>query len=108
MPPASRLVRQAVGLLVDKQSPRYPPQPVFLRMEYRPAEYAQADWAKMPPPGRTLGAGSPDVSVLAPGGVAGSTLKVRVQYQVPSIAGAFLPVGNLTASGEATTRQEGW
>jgi len=55
-----------------------------------------------------FGAGSPNVSVLAPGGVAGSTLKVRVEYQVPNIAGAFLPVGSLTASGEATTRQEGW
>jgi transposase len=28
--------------------PRYRPQPVFLRMEYRPAEYAQVDWAEMP------------------------------------------------------------
>jgi len=30
--------------------PRYRPQPVFLRMEYRPAEYAQVDWAEMPGP----------------------------------------------------------
>jgi transposase len=30
--------------------PRYQPQPVFLRMEYRPAEYAQVDWAEMPDP----------------------------------------------------------
>jgi transposase len=28
--------------------PQYRPQPVFLRMEYQPAEYAQVDWGEMP------------------------------------------------------------
>ena len=35
---------------VHEIRPRYRPQPVFLRMEYRPAEYAQVDWAEMPDP----------------------------------------------------------
>jgi transposase len=40
-----------IGLVrnfVREVRPRYRPQPVFLRMEYDPAEYAQVDWAEMP------------------------------------------------------------
>jgi transposase len=35
---------------VHEVRPRYQPQPVFLRMDYRPAEYAQVDWTEMPEP----------------------------------------------------------
>ncbi len=54
--------------------------------------------------------GGPSVEILAPGGVAGSTLKVRVSYQIPNMMGGLVPglPGRFTAHGEATTRQEGW
>jgi len=50
------------------------------------------------------------VEILAPGGVAGSTLKVRVSYEVPNLMGNLVPglPSHFTAHGEATTRQEGW
>ena len=54
---------------------------------------------------------SPSVSILAPGGVVGSTVKIRVTASIPM----FLPVGNpigldklTTVQAEATFRQEGW
>ena len=53
----------------------------------------------------------PAVSVLAPGGVVGSTVKIRVSARIP----LFLPAGEtfgldrLThVQAEATFRQEGW
>ncbi len=54
--------------------------------------------------------GSPQVQVLAPGGVAGSTITVRVTYRVPNFMGGLVPgVPNpIVVSGEATSRQEGW
>ena len=58
--------------------------------------------------------GSPQVSVLAPGGVLGSNIKLRVSYEVPNfiggLAGLFpgLPSGPFQVIGEATMRQEGW
>ena len=58
--------------------------------------------------------GSPQVTVLAPGGVLGSNIKLRVTYQVPNflggLAGLFpgLPGGPFEVTGEATMRQEGW
>ncbi len=54
------------------------------------------------------------VSVLAPGGVVGSTLRIRVSAQVPNLLGplAALLGGNLSqpfqVSAEATFRAEGW
>jgi len=58
--------------------------------------------------------GSPQVSVLAPGGVLGSDIKLRVSYEVPNflggLAGLFpgLPGGPFQVMGEASMRQEGW
>lgn len=54
--------------------------------------------------------GSPQVEVLAPGGVAGSTIVVRVTYRVPNFMGSLVPgVPNpIIVTGEATSRQEGW
>jgi hypothetical protein len=54
---------------------------------------------------------SPSVAVLAPGGVVGSTVKMRVSARIP----LFLPGGNTlglerltSVQAEATFRQEGW
>ncbi len=46
-------------------------------------------------------------SVLAPGGVVGSSLRVRVRYTVPHFLG-FLGMPPLVVTGEAEGRQEGW
>ncbi|MHC4736420.1 MAG: IS21 family transposase [Planctomycetota bacterium] len=35
---------------VREVRPLYKPQPVYIRMEYHPAEYAQVDWGEMPDP----------------------------------------------------------
>ena len=54
---------------------------------------------------------SPGVSILAPGGVVGATLRIRVTARIP----LFLPAGNTlglekltSVQAEATFRQEGW
>jgi Flp pilus assembly protein TadG len=54
--------------------------------------------------------GQPQVSILAPGGVVGSELRVRVSYRIPNFVGGFpgLPDGPYEVFGEATARQEGW
>jgi Flp pilus assembly protein TadG len=54
--------------------------------------------------------GSPNVQILAPGGIVGSRLRVRVSYDVQNIMGGMpgLPSGPFQVSGEATARQEGW
>ncbi|MGD0575254.1 MAG: TadE family protein [Anaerolineales bacterium] len=57
---------------------------------------------------------SPEVMVLAPGGTAGSILRIRVSAQIPNFMGPLgalfpgLPAGPFTVSAEATFRQEGW
>jgi hypothetical protein len=57
---------------------------------------------------------NPAVTVLAPGGVAGSTLKIRVTGEVPNFFGGLaaifpgLPSGPFPLKAEATFRQEGW
>ena len=57
---------------------------------------------------------NPEVTVLAPGGVAGSTLKIRVTGEVPNFFGGLaalfpgLPSGPFHLKAEATFRQEGW
>jgi Flp pilus assembly protein TadG len=62
----------------------------------------------------SFSAGNPQVVALAPGGVVGSELTIRVTYQVPnflsSVAGLFsgLPAGPITVNGQATFRREGW
>ena len=61
-----------------------------------------------------LPVGNPQVSVLAPGGVLGSNIKLQVSYDVPNflggLAGLFpgLPSGPFHVTGEASMRQEGW
>lgn len=58
--------------------------------------------------------GDYSVAVLAPGGVAGSTLAIEVRYQVPNLffgLGSLfggIPDGPFTGSAQATFRQEGW
>jgi len=51
-----------------------------------------------------------NVAILAPGGVAGSILSVRVSGKIPSFMGTLVPglPEDLTVSAEATFRQEGW
>ena len=55
-------------------------------------------------------AGNPEVQILAPGGVVGSELRIRVRYRVPNFVGGFpgIPPGPYDVWGEATARQEGW
>ncbi len=51
------------------------------------------------------------VTILAPGGVVGSTVKIRVTASIPMLVpgGAALGLGPLTTvTAEATFRQEGW
>jgi len=51
------------------------------------------------------------VTILAPGGVVGSTLKIRVTAHIPMLVpgGQALGLGALTTvKAEATFRQEGW
>ena len=50
------------------------------------------------------------VSILAPGGVAGSIIKIRVTADVDNLLGKILPgTSDLwSVTGESTFRQEGW
>ncbi len=50
------------------------------------------------------------VAILAPGGVAGSILSVRVTGSIPSFLGSLVPglPGSFSVSAQATFRQEGW
>jgi hypothetical protein len=54
------------------------------------------------------------VQAVAPGGIAGSELGIRVTYRVPNLmaplAGLFpgLPRGDFTGDATAIFRQEGW
>jgi len=58
--------------------------------------------------------GHPHVVALAPGGVVGSELTIRVTYQVPNFVGRLaelfttLPGEAFAVHGEATFRREGW
>jgi hypothetical protein len=51
-----------------------------------------------------------NVSIMSPGGVAGSILSVRVSGSIPSFLGRLAPglPGSFSVSAEATFRQEGW
>lgn len=52
---------------------------------------------------------SPSVQILAPGGVAGSILKVRVSGTIPNYLGGFIGWSNpFQVSSDVTFRQEGW
>ena len=57
---------------------------------------------------------NPDVTILAPGGRAGTILKIRVTGQVPNFFGGLgaifpgLSDGPFQLQAEATFRQEGW
>jgi hypothetical protein len=58
--------------------------------------------------------GQPRVHILAPGGVVGTELRIRVTFSVPNLFARLgslvpgLPSGPLEVFGEATARQEGW
>jgi Flp pilus assembly protein TadG len=52
---------------------------------------------------------NPSVQVLAPGGVAGSILKVRVSGTIPNYLGGFIGwSAPFQVSSDVTFRQEGW
>jgi hypothetical protein len=81
------------------------------------AQNCAACWAVREARGAMDGIGivqNPDVTVLAPGGVAGSTLKIRVTGEVPNFFGSLaalfpgLHQGPFQLKAEATFRQEGW
>ncbi len=57
-----------------------------------------------------LPTGHPRVEILAPGGVVGSLIRIRVGYTVPNFLGSLVPglPPQFTCWGEATMRQEGW
>lgn len=59
---------------------------------------------------RALPIGNPQVDILAPGGIAGSYLRVRVTCTVPNYLGSLVPglPPQWDVRGEATFRQEGW
>ena len=52
----------------------------------------------------------PNVAILAPGGVTGSILSVRVSGSIPSFLGGLVPglPASFNVSAQATFRQEGW
>lgn len=62
----------------------------------------------------TFAVSQPQVQILAPGGVTGSELRVRVTFVVPNYFSAVgrllpgLPSEPFVVFGEATARQEGW
>jgi hypothetical protein len=58
----------------------------------------------------TLPIGNPRVNILAPGGIVGSYLRVRVSCTVPNYMGSLVPglPPHWDVNGEATFRQEGW
>ena len=53
---------------------------------------------------------SPAVTILSPGGPAGSILSVRVSGQIPNFMGGFIPglPGSFPVTADAVFRQEGW
>jgi len=59
---------------------------------------------------RALPIGNPRVDILAPGGIVGSYLRVRVTCTVPNYMGSLVPglPPQWDVRGEATFRQEGW
>jgi hypothetical protein len=80
--------------------------------QVNPAGYAVAEARRVAV--TSFAAGQPAVVALAPGGVVGSELTIRVTYQVPNfmsfLGGLFagLPTGPISVSGQATFRREGW
>ena len=42
--------RSILGDFLREIRPQYKPEPVYIRMEYQPGEYAQVDWGEMPEP----------------------------------------------------------
>ncbi|MBU0492475.1 MAG: pilus assembly protein [Chloroflexi bacterium] len=53
------------------------------------------------------GLGGATAQVLAPGGVVGSNLRLRITYQPPNLL-AWMGLPQLTVRGEAEGRMEGW
>jgi Flp pilus assembly protein TadG len=53
---------------------------------------------------------NPSVTILSPGGAAGSLLRVRVSGEIPNFLGKLVPglPNPFTCSGESVFRQEGW
>ena len=80
--------------------------------QVNPAGFAVAEAQRVAYTGFSIG--HPHVVALAPGGVVGSELTIRVTYQVPNfvgrLAGLFtsLPTDAFAVSGTATFRREGW
>jgi hypothetical protein len=78
----------------------------------RPAERAHT--AALEHAHAAFALGQPRVLILAPGGVTGTELRIRVTYTVPNLFGWLgslvpgLPSEPFEVFGEATARQEGW
>jgi hypothetical protein len=53
---------------------------------------------------------NPSVTILSPGGAAGSLLRVRVSGEIPNFIGGLVPglPNPFTFSAESVFRQEGW
>ena len=80
--------------------------------QINPAGYAVAEAQRVA--FTSFSAGQPQVVALAPGGVVGSELTIRVTYQVPNFVGSLgglfsgLPADPISVSGQASFRREGW
>ncbi|CAG1002656.1 hypothetical protein ANRL2_04187 [Anaerolineae bacterium] len=80
--------------------------------QVNPAGYAVAEAKRVA--FTSFSAGDPQVTALAPGGVVGSELTIRVTYLVPNFIGflgglfAGLPSESIAVSGQASFRREGW
>lgn len=80
--------------------------------QVNPASYAVAEAQRVA--FTSFSAGNPQVIALAPGGVVGSELTLRVTYEVPNFIGflgglfAGLPSDSIMVSGQASFRREGW
>jgi Flp pilus assembly protein TadG len=80
--------------------------------QVNPAGYAVAEARRVA--FTSFSAGNPQVIALAPGGVVGSELTIRVTYQVPNFVGSLgglffgLPADPISVSGQASFRREGW
>jgi len=101
----------AYGSQMAKEAARHGARTGSVALD-RPAERAYV--AAMRHAESAFPIGQPEVQILAPGGVTGTELRIRVQYTVPNLfarLGALvpgLPHGSFEVFGEATARQEGW
>ena len=96
---------------MSKEAARHGARTGSVAQDY-PAQ--RAYWAAFYHAQSAFALSEPAVQILAPGGVTGTELRIRVTYTVPNLfarLGALvpgLPDGPFDVFGEATARQEGW